>query len=67
MDTKIIIDQKQVMIRNKIKNESESIPWQQIIKSYHETALVRNNKCKMSHTKSIKIKQYQSCNLLELF
>ena len=32
-----------------------------------ETKLVHYDKCKISHTKLIKIKQYQPCTLLELF
>ena len=62
----MITDKKQVMIMNK-QSESESIPWQQIIKHYHETKLVHNNQCKISHAKPSKIKQYKPYNLLELF
>ena len=32
-----------------------------------EIRLAHNNKCKISHTKLVKIKQYQSCTSLELF
>ena len=66
MDTKMIIDKKQVIITNK-QSESESVPWQQVIKRYHETKLVYNDKYEISHTKPIIIKQYQLCNSLELF
>ena len=32
-----------------------------------EKRLAHNEKCKISHTKLVKIAQYQSCNSLELF
>ena len=48
-------------------SRSSNTPYQQIIKRYHKIELVHNDKCKISHTKPIKIKQYQSCNSLELF
>ena len=54
------------MHKNK-QSGSEIVPWQWAIKCYHETRLVHNDKCKTSHTKLIEIKQYQSCNSLELF
>ena len=46
------------------QSETKSVPWQQVIKRYHETKLVHNDKCKISHTKLIKIKQYQPYNSL---
>ena len=43
------------MYKNK-QSRGEIVPWQPVIKHYHETRLVHSDKYKISHTKPIKIK-----------